>query len=75
MSAIRNALIRLDRAINTLDGSIDQMESLPEGAQSDMFASKKEEIARKIESAIKTVETVLGEDSASREDEDVRETA
>lgn len=64
MSAIRQALAKLDNAVGKLEGSTNGFESSLEARQQDMFGGPNVNpafVAQKLDSAIEKVEAVLKE--------------
>ena len=77
MSAIKHALAKLDDVVERLEGSMDGLEESLAGEQRDMFASPSNQntsakknghgsidgaiLAKRLDSAIKKVETILKE--------------
>ena len=66
MSAIRQALAKLDSAVGKLEGSTNTLETSIEARQQDMFGSANGSVspaivAQKLDSAIQKVESVLKE--------------
>lgn len=63
MSAIRQALAKLDSAVGKLEGSANGLETSLEARQQDMFGGSisPAAVAQKLDSAIEKVESVLKE--------------
>ena len=71
MSAVEQALLKLNQVVGKLETSASAMESAMSGQQRDMFGGPSASngvnpavVAQKLDSAIETIETVLNEGDA-----------